>query len=321
VITIFVHRDGRTEHAAAIDPAWLNASSRVYVWADLADPAPEEFRILSDVFRFHELAVEDARSSLQYPKVEAYDGYLYLVLHGIDFQAVQHAFATHDVDFFLGRNFLVTVHDGNRRSIAEVRDHCDRNAYLLAQGPVGVLHRIVDSLVDHYRPEVDALEERLDTVETEVLSDPEPTIVKEILALKRDISSLRRVALPQRDAVSRLARREFDLIPQELAYRFRDVYDQLVRITDEALIFQDRVTGILEAHFSNMSTRLNEVMKVLTVIATIFMPLTVLTGAFGMNVILPVFPGGEVAQFWWVAGIMFVISGIMLWYFRRKHWI
>jgi len=276
---------------------------------------------LTDVFHFHELAVEDAASSLQYPKVETYDGYLYLVLHGIDFETAQHTFATHDIDFFLGRNYLVTIHDGHQRSVAEVRDQCERDGHLLARGPVGLLHRIVDTLIDHYAPEVDKLEHRLDEVETEVLSVPHPTVVKSILALKRDISSLRRVALPQRDAIGRLARREFDLIPQQFAYGFRDVYDHLVRITDEALIFQDRVTGILEAHFSNMSNRLNEVMKVLTVIATIFMPLTVLTGAFGMNVPLPAFPGGDAVQFWWIVGIMLLLSGLMLWYFRRKRWI
>lgn len=321
MLTVFVHRNGRTERVAAVDPAWLDPAANVYVWTDLAAPTPEEARILSDIFHFHELAVEDATSALEYPKVEAYDGYLYLILHGIDFQARKHAFATHDIDFFLGRNFVVSVHDGHQQSVAGVREQLERNGQLLAHGPVPLLHRLVDTLIDYYNPELDKLENRLDAVEAEVLSDPQPTMVKRILALKRDISSLRRVALPQRDAVGRLARREFDLIPEQLAYGFRDIYDHLVRITDEALIFQDRVTGILEAHFSNISNRLNEVMKVLTVIATIFMPLTVLTSAYGMNLLLPEFPGGRAVQFWWLVGIMLVLSGIMLWYFHRKRWI
>jgi magnesium transporter len=321
VLTTFLYRGGRTEQTASVDPAWLDPSSGASIWVDLADPTPDELKILTDVFHFHELAVEDARSALQYPKLEAYEGFLYLVLHGIDFRAGKHGFVTNDVDFFLGRSFLVSVHDGKRRSIAHVRDQCLRNGHLLARGPVEVLHRIVDSLVDHYNPEVDALEERLDHVENEVLAHPKPSVVRKILALKRDIATLRRIALPQRDAIGRLARREFDVIPHEFSYEFRDVYDHLVRITDEALIFQDRVTGILEAHFSNVSNRLNEVMKVLTVIATIFMPLTVLTGAFGMNVRLPVFPGGPAAQFWWITGIMVAVSGAMLWMFRRWKWL
>jgi len=127
--------------------------------------------------------------------------------------------------------------------------------------------------------------------------------------------------LPQRDAVARLARREFPEISEALGYKFRDVHDHLVRLTDEALFLQDRVTGLLEAHLANTSNRLNQVMKVLTVIATIFMPLTVLTGMYGMNVDLPHFPGGHLSQFWWVLGIMIAISGAMLWVFRRLEWI
>jgi magnesium transporter len=320
LITVFVYRSGRTERVAAVDPAWLGPSSGVLFWVDLADPTPEQARILTDVFHFHELAVEDALSTLQYPKLEAYDGFLYLVLHGIDFRARKHEFTTHDLDFFLGRNFLVTVHDGHRRSVAQVRDHCDRNGHLLARagGRAPPDCRFPDRSL---QTEVDELEERLDHLETEVFSNPRPAVVRKILALKRDIASLRRIALPQRDAVGRLARREFEMIPQEFAYGFRDIYDHLVRITDEGLIFQDRVTGVLEAHFSNVSNRLNEVMKVLTVIATIFMPLTVLTGAFGMNVPLPVFSGGPAMQFWWLTGIMLVGGGIMLWLFRRQEWM
>ena len=139
--------------------------------------------------------------------------------------------------------------------------------------------------------------------------------------LKREVSTLRRIATPQRDVIARLARREFVDISTEMSFRFRDVYDHLVRITDDALIFQDRITGILDAHLSNVSNRLNEVMKVLTVVATIFMPLTLLSGLWGMNVRLPHFPGGDAAQFWWLFGIMSAVVVVMLAAFRRRRWI
>jgi len=176
-------------------------------------------------------------------------------------------------------------------------------------------------MIEHYGPEVEKLEERIDAIEKEVFDVPDPDIVRRLLDLKRDVATLRRTVIPQRDVVGRLARREFSLIDNEIAYRFRDVYDQLVRLTDEALMFQDWITGLLEAHVSNVSNRLNEVMKVLTIIATIFMPLTVLTGAYGMNVGLPHFPGGEGAQFWWVFGIMLAASAAMLAWFRKRGWI
>jgi magnesium transporter len=127
--------------------------------------------------------------------------------------------------------------------------------------------------------------------------------------------------LPQRDAVGRLARREFPLVNESLAYRFRDVHDHLVRLADEAMFFQDRIASILDAHLSAVSNQLNAVMKVLTIIATLFMPLTVLTGMYGMNVELPHLPGGDPAQFWWILGMMLAMSLAMLAFFRRKHWI
>jgi magnesium transporter len=277
--------------------------------------------ILSDTFGFHPLAVEDAMSVLQYPKIEPYDGYLYVVLHGIDFRKAEHGFATHDVDFFLGANFLVTVHDGYSRSIEILRDHCPRNANMMSEGPVALFHRIVDAMVDHYRPEVENLETTLDELEHAIFEHPRQELVRQILERKRDVSSLRRVTTPQRDVIGRLARREFVDISSEMAIRFRDVHDHLIRLNDEAHAFQDRITGILEAHLSNVSNRLNQVMKVLTVLTTVFMPLTLLSGLWGMNIALPHFPGGDAVQFWWVAGIMVAIVTTMLVLFRRNRWI
>ncbi len=321
MVTIFVHRDGETTEARKVDRAWLDPSSGVVVWVDLAAPTAVESGVLSRVFCFHELAVEDAVAESHYPKVEAYDRFLYLILHGINFEVAEHEFATHDTDFFLGPNYLVTVHDGTTRTIPAIHDLLRRNPRALGEGTPALLHRLVDSMIEHYRPEVEKLEDRIDGIEKEVFDQPPPDIVRRLLDLKRDVASLRRIVIPQRDVVGRLARREFPIIDTEVAYRFRDVYDQLVRMTDEALMFQDRITGLLEAHVSNVSNRLNEVMKVLTVIATIFMPLTVLTGAYGMNVGLPRFPGGDGAQFWWVFGIMICASISMLAWFRKRGWI
>jgi magnesium transporter len=291
------------------------------VWVDLSTPTPEEGRILSDIFHFHPLSVEDAMSEIHYPKVEPYEGYLYLILHGIDFHDGRQDFQTHDIDFFLGPNYLVTVHDGHSRSIAKLKEICQQHEHVLAEGPVALLHRIVDSMVDNYRPEVDKLEDEINELEDEAILGHRPNLVRQILAVKRDLAMLRRVLIPQRDAVGRLARREFPQISDEMTYRFRDVYDHLVRLTEEAVLFQDRVTGILEAHLSTVSNRLNQVMKVLTVMSTIFMPMTVLTGMWGMNIMIPTFPGGAAAQFWWVSGIMTAISVVMLAIFRFIGWL
>jgi magnesium transporter len=321
VNTIFVHRNGRTEQATEIDRGWLNPASGVALWVDLAAPSIPELLILSDTFAFHPLSVEDARSAIQYPKAEAYDGYLYIILHGIDFHARDHSFETHDIDFFLGPNYLVTVHDGHSPAITELRDHATRNPKILGEGAVALFHRIVDAMVDSYRPEVEKLEDRLNELEKAIFESPDQRLVKRILEEKRQVASLRRIITPQRDVIARLARRDFVDISTEMSFRFRDIYDHLVRIADDAMIFQDRITGMLDAHLSNVSNRLNEVMKVLTVVATIFMPPTVLVGAWGMNVPLPRLPGGDAAQFWWVSGGCIAMAVGMLGFFRRKRWI
>ncbi len=321
MITVLVHRDGVTREAIDVDPAWLRDDAPEQVWVDLEAPGEQERRLLADLFKFHELAIEDALQEIHHPKIEAYDRYLYLILHGITSGTRKRGFLTEDVDFFLGRNYLVTVHHVSSRSIAAQREVCRRHQGVLADGPFALLYRIVDQLVDHYRPVIDGLEDRVESLEQTVFEQPRKNPLRSLLQIKRDVAALRRVVLPERDAISRLARREFPQISEALTYRFRDVYDNLVRLNDEAIMLQDRATSLLDGYLSTQSNRLNQVMKVLTVIATIFMPLTVLTGMYGMNVPLAQFPGGLAMQFWWIVGIMLAIAMAMLWVFRRMRWL
>lgn len=321
MITVLVHRNGRTERVEALDPSWVAPGAPEHVWVDVQLPDDDAPAVLRDVFKLHELSLEDAFSETHHPKIELYDHYLYLILHGIQAGAGGDGFTTNDIDFFLGERFLITLHMAASRSIEHERQTCLRNPQALGEGPAGLLHRIVDQMVDHYRPEVETLEDRLEKIEDLVFENPKANPVRSILALKQDIAALRRVTLPQRDAVGRLARREFELIPDAMAYRFRDVYDHLVQLTDEAIFFQDRVTGLLDAHLSAQNNRLNQVMKVLTIITTLFMPLTVLTSMYGMNVELPHLPGGPAVQFWWIMAMVTVIVAGMLWVFRRKDWL
>jgi magnesium transporter len=320
MITVFVHQNGKTQAADRVEPQWLDPASGATLWVDLMAPGDAERRLLSDVFGFHPLSVDDAVSALQFPKIETYPGYLYVVLHGIDAKPQHTQFSTRDVDFFFGRNYLVTVHDGDSRSIDAVREVCGRHEHVLKEGPVPLMHRIVDRMVDNYRPVFEEIEARIGRLEEQAFAGHE-RLSRQVMKLKRDVSSMRRVLIPQRDAIGRLARREFPIISDEMTYRFRDVYDHVVRLTDEAILFQDRITGIFEVNLSSVSHRLNQVMKLLTVMSTIFLPLTVLTGMWGMNITLPHFPGSDEVQFWWILGLMIVISGSMLVFFRRNKWI
>jgi magnesium transporter len=324
MITLFVHRDGRTQCVPALDPAVLDPAVGAKVWVDLAAPTGAELSILTDVFHFHPLAVEDAVAALHHPKIEAYNGYLYLILHGIDYQRSreEQSFITHDTDFFLGPNYLVTIHDGKTRSITGIQEVCGRNDHVLGEGPGALMHRIIDRMVDNYRPEIEQLEKWLDELEREVFDVPKKETVREILSVKQDVTALRRISAPQRDAVSRLARREFPMIPEELTFRFRDVYDNLVRIADEGLIFQDRISSLLDAHYSNVSNRLNEIMRVLTVLTVIVAPLTLVAGIYGMNMHLPGVNGeNDPRPFWWLMGGMAATVVVMLLFFRKRNWL
>ena len=321
MLRVFALQAGSVRCLDTVDPAWLQPGSDVVFWVDLDQPTPEETQILSTVFGFHELSVEDALAEIHHPKIESYGNYLYVILHGIDFKAREHCFRTRDVDFFLGPNYLVTVHPGVSRSIGKVGEICSRNARVLSEGPLGVMHRLVDTMVDNYRPEVDQLHDRLDKLEKEVFQRPDAVLARRILDFKRDVSSLRRVVLPQRDVIGRLARREYPAISEAMSYRFRDVYDHLVRISEESIVFQDRISSLLDAHLALVSNQLNGIMKVLTLISTIFLPLTVMTGLYGMNVRLPEMPGGAAFQFWWVVVLMLLLVVSMLSYFRLRRWI
>ena len=321
MIQIFAHVNGTTSRADRIDPAWLAPDSGAVVWVDMTNPREGGGeQILRDVFHFHDLAVEDALSELEYPKVESYGGYLYVILHRIDFAAPEHCFKTHDVDFFLGPNYLVTIHSGDSRSIEHISEICARNSMALGEGAAALMHRIVDAMVDNYRPETEELNERLDDLEDRVF-DGSVNLAKDILNFKKDVASLRRVVQPQRDVVGRLARREFPFVDEQVSYRFRDVHDHLVRIADESMIFQDRITSLLDANLAIVSNQLNAIMKILTIISTVFMPLTFITGLYGMNVELPHWGFGGLTMFWVLMGIMLGIVAIMLVYFRRRKWL
>jgi magnesium transporter len=320
MITYYVLRDGLTQRADAVDPAWLKPGSDIRVWADVQEPTPADGEVLKHVFSIHPLAVQDALEALQHPKIETYPGLLYVVLHGINFRSESDEFDTHDTDFFLTREFLVTVHDGKRRSIEQICALCLSNDLVLREGTVALMHRIVDRMVEHYRPEVDELEGRLDSIEEQVIETPSHELTRQILTIKRDISAMRRILLPQRDVVGRLSRREFDLIEQEASYRFRDVFDQLVRMADDAVIFHERVTGILDAHLASISNQLARASQRLAAVATIFGTLTVITGIYGMNVRLPGVDESSEWPFWAIMGLMAFVTTAFFVIFRRMRW-
>ncbi|MEW5763063.1 MAG: magnesium/cobalt transporter CorA [Bacillota bacterium] len=294
-------------------------AGKEFLWVDLEAPGEEEVRLLREVFRFHPLAVEDCLSGLQRPKLDDYGAYLFLVLYAVGAPAPDGRLHVSQFDVFIAPAFLVTVHLESLTFPDEIFRQYGRDLTLPTRGPAFLLYRLLSRLVDGYFPVLDDIEERLAAVEQEVFLEPDRRWVPEIFALHRRILRVRRTLGPQRDAVAQLAQRVEVLLRNEARTYLMDVYDHLLRLVETTDGYRDLAAAVLEAHLSATSNRLNEIMKVLTVITTIMMPLSVIAGIYGMNFRhMPELysPYGYPA----VLGAMAAVAAGMLWYFRRKGW-
>lgn len=290
------------------------------VWVDFEAPTAEEQRLLGEFFGFHPLAVEDALANVHHPKIDDYRDYLFLIMHEVERGEVDGRIETSELDVFLGPRVLVTYHDGPLNCLRVLAGALRKNPALMDRTPDYLLHLLLDNLVDSYLPALDLIEERLDAAEEAVLHRDTRRTLDEILTLKRELAGLRRFSVLQREVLRGLSSGEYPLIGRDLLMYYRDVYDHLVRITDLAESYRDILSSVLDAHLTTVSNRLNEVMKVLTIIATIMMPLTLITGVFGMNFRhMPLVDAP--AGFWVVMGAMGLLALAMVKAFRRAGWM
>jgi magnesium transporter len=290
-------------------------------WIDLEDPTTQEASILENPFHFHPLAIEDCLAELQHPKVDDYDAYIFLVVHGIRFDAPTDEFVTRELDVFLGPDYVITHHDGPMRSISSAREQCGKNLQAaMPRGADFLLHQILDQMFEHYFPNLDAIEDKIQLVQVEVFERPTRETLDRIFVLKRDVQKLRRICMPQREIVHRLSRGEFKVISPKAALYFRDIYDNLYRIVDASFSYQDMMQGTLDAYLSAINNRLNETMKRLTVLGAIFASMTVITGVYGMNF-------DYMPELKWRFGyplvfvIMAAVTGALVWFFKKKEWV
>jgi magnesium transporter len=312
---------GRIELQPVFDKELLKAPPEVLHWIDLEDPTVQEASILEDPFHFHPLAIEDTLAEVHHPKVDDYDDYMFLIVHGVRFDAPTDNFITRELDVFLGRNYLITHHNGPMRSISSAREQCGKNLQpAMPRGVDFLLHQILDQLFDHYFPNLDAIEDKIQLAQVEVFENPTPQTLDRIFILKRDVLQLRRICTPEREIVNRLSRGDFVVISHKAAIYFRDIYDHLYRIVEASYAYQDMIQGTLDAYLSTINNRLNETMKRLTVIGAFLAPLTVITGFYGMNFhYMPELDWrfGYV----YVVGLMVIVCLGLLWFFRKKQWI
>ena len=298
----------------------ISPDSEDILWVDFESPKKEEIELLSKHFKFHSLAIEDCIADIHHPKIDDYHDYLFVILHAIALGQGKTTFTTHEIDFFLGKNYLVTFHKKKVKSINAVREELSRTCTSIAGGSDFLFHSILDRLVENYSPVIDLLENRINKTENQIFENLRENTINQIFSLKRDAMRLKRISTVQRDIVNRLSRDQFLVISKDARIYFRDTYDALFRINDITNSHRDLISGLLDVYFSSVSKRMNEVIKVLTIIATIMMPLTLITGIYGMNFrYMPEI--GWKGSYFIVLGIMLFISSLMIWFFKKKKWL
>jgi magnesium transporter len=289
-----------------------------FFWLDLDQPDPGDFEILSDVFKFHPLAIEDSEHFDQRAKIDDYDDFVFIVVYG----AAPDDDRLVEVHCFYSERFLVTVHRDDCPAFAEIRERFAKREAPI-QRPALLLYRIIDGLVDSFFPILADFDDRIDELEDAIFLKADDRQLQEIFQMKRLLVGMRKAVTPQRDTFARLMGGVAELpgLEEEDERYFRDVYDHLIRISDLIDSYRDLLTGAMDVYLSTVSNRLNSVMKQLAVIATIFLPLTWLTGFFGQNFGFEVAHVGGWGTFvGFGLGTELAAAVVMLIYFKRRGW-
>jgi magnesium transporter len=300
--------------------AAIKANQRV--WIDLERQSKEGDELLQNVLGLHPLTIEDIWAERSQPKADDFDSYLYLRVHGIG-AAKRDRLELVEVDIVIGPNWLVS-HDPAGLVSDDVGTELDHSPRVMAKGIAWVAHALLDRAVDRYMPVIDQLDAEIESLENEVLDKAgtprgRPVLMR-ILAFKRRLQELRRMSIHQREILLRVSRGEFDEIPADSLPFFRDIYDHFLRINDIAEGYRDLVTSALDAYLSVQSNRMNEIMKTLTLMSTVMLPLTFIAGVYGMN-----FKHMPELDWDWgypaAIGLMALVAGGILLWFRRRGWI
>jgi magnesium transporter len=288
------------------------------VWLDLEEPTEKELAMIQEEFALHPLAIEDALHRNQRPKVEVYDNYFFLVVHGLGYRDGELTVA--EIHAFVGQDYLITLRYDPPFGLADVRKQWEREADLAGEGGGFLLHALLDRVVDGYLDVVERMEQESEDLEEAVFSDNPPRGVQErIFDLKKYVLRLHRLAVPIRDMLNTI--RDLGVVTERLDPYFRDVADHVNRVIDFSESVRELTTAAMAAHLSQVSIRANQVMKQVTSWAAIILVPTLIAGIYGMNFIEP-FPDFNTATGFWIAiGLMVVSAGVLYVVFRRRGWI
>lgn len=296
------------------------------LWVDIKDPSKDELSALAGIFNFHPLAIEDTIRFVELPKIDEYDSHLFVVFHKVSLDIDTEKLNTQEIDFFLGKNFIVTAHRGDCEIIEQVIEKVIKDAGILKNGPDFIMYSIMDIAIDQYFPVLDKFDDKLVEIEENLVkSKTNGDIMEQLINIKRNFGVLKRSLNPQRDVISRLASHHYKLISAHTTLYFKDIYDHIFRIYSTLESYNDLATVIFDAYLSTISVKLNEtsnkmnyIMQKLTLVATIFMPLTFIASVYGMN-----FKHMPELEWSWsyyaVLALMGIISVWLFFFFKKKR--
>lgn len=307
----------------------LLSDTNLFLWIDIEAATSQEAQmVLEEIFHFHPLSVEDCIAESPSPKVEEYfpkeedrfAPYLFMVIHAVDYSRKDGVFGTSELNFFLGKNFLVTYHTVPMRSVQMVEDRCRKSSVHVARAPDRVAHTLLDAIVDNYKPALEELAFEIADLEQKVVERQSREMISRILKIKKEVLHLRQIIGPQREVLARFARGEFKLVRAHLVPYYRDVYDALFTIGERAQAYADSLTNVLQVYVNMSSHQTGEVIKLLTLITVITTPLTLIGTWYGMN--FDSIP--EVRHPWgyaYVIALTLATTAATFYYFRRKGWL
>lgn len=291
------------------------------LWVDIEDADSGDEQFLREVFCFHPLIVADCLSkNIHPPKVDDFDEYLFMIVHGINYYIESDIEETTELGVFVGTNYVVTSHDTPMRSITQMLERIQHRGRPVRRGADMLAHDLIDAVVDNIMPTIDELSEKLASIETEVLQNPRKETLARIMQLKRSIMAINRVMTPQRELVGNLSRGFYPLISEKAQLYYRNIYDHMVRIETLTQDLRDLADSVLATYLSSVSNRMNEVMKVLSIVAAIFLPLALVAGIYGMNF-------ANIPELEWrygyfvILGAMGGIAGGLAIFFKKRRWI
>jgi magnesium transporter len=322
VITRYNDHDFSEAGFASFSECPLVADQGVVTWIDISGiHEAQNLQKLGECFHLHPLVLEDILETEQRPKIEDYDDYLYIVLGAIKPTGEREELESEHISLILGPHYVISIHDSNGQLFAPIRERLlAAKGRIRKMGADYLAYTLIDLIVDNYFVELERFGDQVEFLEDDVVSHPSPQTLRDVHRFKNDMIMVRKSLWPLREVIARLERRESPLISENLTLYFRDVYDHTIIAIETVETYRDILSGMLDIYLSSMSNRLNEIMKVLTIIATIFMPLTFITSLYGMNF-------RNMPELRWHYGYygvliaMVVIAVAMLLYFKKRRWI